>query len=248
MTASAIQWGEHTVEGKLAAEWTAGDLQLRAKAEEDEIWISGKYPAHPSSGKQQAEWSRWALKKPSPSLNIVPVFPDRSVVVQPENPFWLLPGVQVRVYVRVPIWVSLRLPARENRLLAELPSVVLSLTWFGTPTEGELCYWISSSARRTPASDNGQEHLAICPLQLKNTSNEDLSVQKICLRVKWLALFERDGRLWSNETKVQFRGAADASHVQVQSGPPGEAAGAELISPAREGFKRGSVLRTFFEL
>ena len=43
--------------------------------------------------------------------------------------------------------------------------------------------------------------MAISPHQLINTSEEDLLIEKICLRVNYLSLFSSDEQLWSDENK-----------------------------------------------
>ncbi len=241
-------WASHGLEGDTPRSWSVGDLSLSALTVQDEIWLAHH---HQQANVESAEpakkdWSRWALKKPSAAVSLKPVFPDKSVVVKPEVPFHLLPGVQVRVYVRVPLWVAVASSSKDEQLLSEFPAVVLSLTWFGTPMEGELCYWISSSARRQITTDLYKSHLAICPVQLKNSSEEDLLVDKLCLRVRWLSLFDAEGQLWSNETKVSYKGSDMVSQVSVSSGAPREAPGATLRSGPREHLRRSFGIKTFF--
>jgi hypothetical protein len=241
-------WNEHSFKDDSPLRWRIGDLSLSAKNPGDEIWISQRYCEANDQVEQEAElsWARWALKKKSSALYLVPALPDRSVVVKPESAFRLLPGVQARIFVRVPVWVAVKPAGPQKRQLTEIPSAILSLTWFGSPVEGELCYWISSSARREVKIDAERPHLAICPVQLKNKSEEDLLIEKLCLRVKWLSLYESNGQLWSNSTSVSFQGTTEMSDVSVSSGPPLEAPKAELKSVPREAAKRSFAIKTFF--
>ena len=238
-------WGEHSL--KTESAFKSGDVALRVKSVKDELWVSSRFGESETTGSEQnSDWSRWALKKKAESIRLVPLLPDKSVVVQPENSFRLRPGVEARIYVRVPLWLGIQLIDDKSQVLTEIPSATLSLTWFGSPFEGELCYWISSSARRDAISDPKRGHLAICPVQLKNSSDEDLLVEKICLRVKWLSLYSHERQLWANETKVTYRGGADMSQVSVSSGAPKEASEAVLVSHPRELIKKSFSMRTFF--
>ena len=242
-------WSEHFFQEESALEHTIGDLRLATKNHGDEVWLSAHHsPNERVPSGENSGWERWALGKPSPSIDLSPAFPDRSVVVKPESPFRLLPDVQARIYVRVPIWVTVKLSGKKGVQLSQMPSAILSLTWFGSPMEGELCYWLSSSAKREVIPDPNRSHLAICPVQLKNNSGEDLMVEKLCLRVQWLSLYEDQAQLWSNETKVFYDGAAEGSRVSVSNGPPREAGQATLKSPPRESAKKNFNIRTFFSL
>ena len=238
-------WGEHSLSKESA--WAAGDVALNIKSVEDELWVLSRSADKGASGEADlSDWSRWALGSRAESIRLVPMFPDKSVVVKPESPFRLRPGVEARIYVRVPLWVGVQLTSDKSKVLTEIPSATLSLTWFGNPHEGELCYWISSSARREAIADPKRAHLAICPVQLKNSSSEDLLVEKLCLRVRWLSLYLQNEQLWANETKVAYRGGADMSQVSVSSGAPKEAIDATLIGHPRNLIKKSFSMRTFF--
>ncbi len=238
-------WGEQLLESDEVHCRRAGELSLLLKQVEDELWIAEQ---RAETSETDPAWARWAIKKKYKKVYIQPRFPDKAVVVKPENPFRLQPGVAARIFVRVPVCASVALEKQSSNVLIDFPSAVLSHTWFGGPTEGELCYWISSSARRKILVDSTRDYLAICPVQLRNKSPEDLLVEKICLRVQWLSMYEKDGQLWANETKVHYKGGDDASQVFVSNGPPAEAENARLIAPPREQIKKSFSIRTFFGL
>jgi hypothetical protein len=236
--------------------WEIGSLRLQARFEDSEVWLANSELTtteneNPSlaSQKEPPEWGRWALAAPPSAITIEPEFPDKSLVVKPDNSFKLLPGVEARIFVRVPIWVKVSIPpGGKSKLLAEYPSVVLSLTWFGTTMEGELCYWLASSIRRSISPDLFAPNLALCPVIIKNRSSEELVVDKLCLRVKWLSLYQLDSQLWSDETTISYQGTGEVSHVDVSERPPVEAKGAKLIVKPREVNKKGLAIRTFFNL
>jgi hypothetical protein len=247
-------WGEHEISlGKIYG-WSIGDSKLWCKKTSHEIQIAQQRldPAQDGSKIKDPpadiSWSRFALRKEHPSIRISPIFPDRPVVVKLESPFKLNQGVQARIYFRVPIWIKIELTTREPILLAEIPSVVLSNTWFGSFVEGELCYWISSSARREIEPDPKRNYLAICAIQLVNKSDIDLLIEKLCLRVANLSLFLDEIQLWSDDTIVIYKGEDATSQIDFIGKPPIEVPNAELITTPRNPIKKGLAAKTFASL
>jgi hypothetical protein len=247
-------WGEHDISPGKIFNWAIGDLNLWCSRTSQEIQIAHKRLAANQdkigmkNPPADISWSRFALRKEHPSIRISPLFPDRSVVVKLESPFKLNQGVQAKIFFRVPIWIKIELTTRESIVLAEIPSVVLSNTWFGSFVEGELCYWISSSARREIEPDPNRNYLAICPIQLVNRSEVDLSIEKLCLRVANLSLFLNEIQLWADETKVIYKGEDASSQIDFDGKPPSEAPTAALISPPTIPMKKGLVAQTFASL
>lgn len=247
-------WGEHEISPGKIYNWAIGDLNLWCNRTSQEIQIAYQRLSanQDRTGMKDPpadiSWSRFALRKEHPSIRISPLFPDRPVVVKPESPFKLNQGVQARIYFRVPIWIKVELATREPMVLAEIPTVVLSNTWFGTFAEGELCYWISSGARREIEPDPTRNYLAICPIQLVNKSEVDLSIEKLCLRVANLSLFLDEIQLWSDETRVIYKGEDATSQIDFIGKPPSEAPTAELTTSPRNPIKKGLVAQTFASL
>ncbi len=247
-------WGEHEISPRKIYHWAIGDLNLWCSRTSQEIQFAHKrLPASDAVTKievppEDVSWSRFALKKEHPAIRISPLFPDRPIVVKPETLFKLNQGIQARIYVRVPIWLKIELTTREPITLVEIPTVVLSNTWFGSFLEGELCYWISSSARREIEPDPRRNYLAICPIQLINGSESDLSIEKICLRVENLSLFFDGSQLWADETRVTYKGEDAASQLDFNRRAPTEATTATMISLPRNQPKKGLVAQTFASL
>ena len=247
-------WGEHEILPGKVYGWSVGDLKLWCRRTSQEIQIARQRLACCQDGTKMKDppnnisWSRFALRKEHPSIRISPIFPDRPVVVKLESPVKLNQGVQARIYFRVPIWLKIELTTREPIVLAEIPSVVLSNTWFGSFVEGELCYWISSSARREIEPDPNRDYLAICAIQLVNKSDVDLLIEKLCLRVANLSLFFDEIQLWSDDTRVIYKGEDATSQIDFIGKPPIETPTAELITSPRNPIKKGLVAKTFASL
>jgi hypothetical protein len=181
-----------------------------------------------------------------------PVFPDRALVIEPERPFRLLPEAKVRVYVRVPLWVRIELPLNEtpNRaaLLDEVPLSPLSDTWWGGLSEGELAYWLPTTARRAMRPELWSPHLAACPLLMTNQSPDDLRVEKLAFRVAHLSIFSAEGRFWADESSVTYLGEGEETRVEMAGSSPEEAPGGRLVMSPRAPAERGLRARTFGRL
>ena len=232
-------WGEHELPTEPPQNWTVGDITIWGKRVDNEVWLAHKKESvnhhasqtsanendqqSPEAIEKKLEWSRWSIGQEPEKILVNPIFPNYPVVVKPETPFRLRPKIKTKIFIRIPLWVKISLPNASDLTLIEIPSVQLSYTWFGKFTEGELCYWISSSARVKAISDLERPHLAICPVNIKNQSNEDLLVEKVCLRVNGLSLFILEGQLWANETNIAYRGSNDISRIEVSNKAPSDA-------------------------
>ncbi len=244
-------WRQHEIQADTVREWQVGPLCIWCKKSEKEIQIAYRQSEDEQAGNQNPEnlddlkWIRWALEKKQDKIELLPVLPDRPLVVKPESSFWLTRNIKANIYVRVPVWIQINLAGRRKaKPLMEIPSVRLSNTWFGDFFEGELSYWISTGAQREVEVDT-QPHLIICPVQLVNGSDEDLLVEKICLRVSTLSIFLSQGRLWTDMNKIVYKGSSDVSQVQATGSAPAEAQSAELLALPRSPHKKNLVAKTF---
>lgn len=223
---------------------------LWLKKANQELWVAHEYFLEEevdacAPPKELSNWRRWALKNEATHFTLQPRMPDMSVVVRPDADFYLMPGAEVRIYVYVPVWLRVKLVVNEDLNIVKIPSEILSKTWFGSHLEGELCYWVSSNAVRAHPEEDGQPNLCVCPVQIKNTSNEKLLVSKFCLRVKFLSIYLKGTQLWSNETKVFYKGPEEISDIKISSTPPIEASEAEQITPSEECFESKLTIKTF---
>ncbi len=250
-----ILWREYRIPEKKIITFAISDLHLWFKSMNNEIQVAQarnesieEKSTFSTEPPENIIWARWALKKEHPLIRINPIFPDRPVVVKPESPFKINQGAKARIYVSIPIWIKIECANRDSTHLLELPSVILSNTWFGTFAEGEVCYWISSGMRQQFAPDPDRPYLAICPVVLINQSETDLFVEKICLRVASLSLFFDNKQLWSDESQVTYKGEQGASQIDFMGKAPAEAPYARLITSPRTRAKKGFVAHTFASL
>lgn len=229
-----------------------GSLVIRIRKDDDEIHLShSNDPAGAAGGfvdGQRARWERWAGSGELNEIEFFPAFPDRPLVLQPENPFRLLPGARARIFVRVPLWVQIRVPGRHGALLAEVPTMTLSETWWGGFQDGELAYWLHITARRGAPPEIFLPDRIICPLALQNQANEDLPVEKVLLRVNHLSVFKGSGSLWADEVRIRYKGEEEGSELETTGRTPPEAPGAQRLASPRIPLARGFSARTFARL
>lgn len=232
--------------------FSCGPLCLWYKKKNDELWIAYKYIdpdtyANELSNEPDSDiiWSRWVVNH-NDKVRFTPVFPDRNVVVQPEYPFKIIQGAKAKIFVQVPIWIRIEESGKKEALIVEIPTVILSKTWFGNTVEGENCYWISSPARRNIEPDLFISYFVICPVQIINSSNVELNIEKLALRVKRLSIFNFNGQLWSDEIRISYRGNGEASRLEVAGKPPKEAPLSKLISKPRKETKKEILLDTAY--
>lgn len=245
-------WGNQSIHHNGTTLWHCGPLQLYYKVAHDELWLA----YHPTDAEQPEQalqpvaeatlkWQRWSLKKAADSIKILPTFPDLPVIIKPETSFWMTPGVKTRVYPRIPLWIKVLL---EGEALLETPVLPISKTWFGDFLDGEICYWIKSFVRKEILPEQHRPFLAVSPIQIVNRSDEELLVDKICHRVDQLSIFEYENQLWSNETRIRYRGQNDVSEIDVMRKAPPEAVKAKLLSEPRVPHSNSITAKTFASL
>jgi hypothetical protein len=243
-------WGVYDLRTKGEADLRIGDLSLKLVGAEGEIraghWRSRGRGSEPEG--RDVTWTRWATGSWDGGVSLTPTFPDRPLVVEPDTSFWLLRGGVARIYVRVPLWVHAETLAPERLSLAKIPTVAQSDTWWGTLDNGELCYWLASTARRALDDAIFQPHLAVCPIQLDNQSSDSLPIEKIALRVSHLSLYVQGQRLWADETRLAYRGETEGAELDVGREAPREAPDAQLIAGPRMRMTRGFRTLTFGRL
>lgn len=251
-------WREHDLEGRGPVTVQVGPVRLHLQAVAGEIRAAWERsaalegPWNEDAWVEDAaelEWTRWAPGRWTGRVALAPAFPDRPVVVTPGDPFHLMGGAEARIYVRLPLWIQLQAVHQDGPVpLASVPTSEWSDTWWGTPEEGELCYWLQTRARRAVTEALFQPHMVVCPLHLVNHSAHDLHVDKIALRVEYLSLYEQDGATWSDATRVRYQGEAEGSRLEMAGKPPREAPQASLLARPRTKMARGFSARTFARL
>jgi len=263
-------WGHREIPDGRTVAMRIGPRDVRIRAEHGEVWVAHAPAVLPGGGEAgrgtegqggedplqagEGDWARWATPAGEREVFLRPAFPDRSLVLEPERPFRLLPGAEARVFVRVPLWVRVELLLRKDPggslVLTEFPVLPLSDTWWGGFMDGELAYWLPTTARRRMRSDLFAPYLGVCPLSMTNQSAGHLAVEKLTLRVAHLSLFAHEDHLWADEATVTYQGEGEGEGrvIEVSGRPPPEAEGGRLLTPPRAPVGRSFRARTFQRL
>lgn len=190
------------------------------------------------------KWTRWVINEQIDEVSLHPVMPDRPLIVRPEMRVCLLPNQSVQFYIGVPIWIVVSLGGRFQNII-EIPSIVLSNSWFGPTTEGELCYAMRTTAKLRQQDLQPHPHRAVVPFEIRNLSDEKLDFTRLCLHTRNLRIFQGHERMWTNQGRATYRGEEKWSRVVYARGVPPFGGAKQMIGKARDPSDRGAILRTF---
>jgi hypothetical protein len=205
-------------------------------------------PLHPAQTNAQVDrltWNRWVAGEEEARVLLVPCLPNRAVVIRPRYPLNVPKGKEVLFFVSLPVWVRVLVGEAQSITLCELPTVVLSNTWFGDPITGELCYSLKTKVLRQIGMVENHPHMAVCPVLIRNQAFVDLDFQRICIRVEYLSLYRGRTRLWTNQVEVQFHGEDLNSTIITGREAPDYEPAAERLSEARLPSERSLLKKSF---
>ncbi|MDX1392228.1 MAG: hypothetical protein R3241_07605 [Rheinheimera sp.] len=199
-------------------------------------------PAHLTS-------QRYLFGQSPAEYRLVPRLLDRPVVVKTLQPVNLPPNQHTTFYISSPLCVQLMLQQPEL-LLQEIMVQRLSDTWFGPSTQiGELCYADKTHARHSRQELPLRPHRAVTPVTIHNKSLQMLTIDKLSIPVPFLALYALpDGSLWTDPVTLQHEGLQALAHFTTGKLSAAEAAGAQLISPARIKAEKHGLFRAFTDI
>ncbi len=250
--ANGLFWCESELKTDVLKKYKIGDLRFWCVGGDNLIslayqYINGEnYEKDAEQPPDDIKWNRWSLPHAVEKLKLSPLFPDKPIVVKPEINLKVPTNVTTRFFVRIPVWVKLELLQNKTKTeLVDLPSVALSPTWFGTPMEGDLCYWITSSAKISAEPDISRNHMILCPISLTNKSDVELEITKLKIQVSSLSVFFDDQQLWSDDINITYRGEQDLSQIKVSGKAPNEAPEAIRLVLPRSDAKKSFTSRTF---
>lgn len=242
-------WKPITLTSNETVHRTIDRLRIWLRLKNDEIWFAYHHFNQDESFSEEppesADWSRWILADPTKTITPEPVMPDKPLVILPEHPMHLSADARIQFFTRIPLWVRLRTDAKKTETITEIPIVELSKTWFGSVTEGELCYYSTTKARRELSSDIARPFLINCPIWIENESETPLNFEKFCFRVEYLTVYESTGEYWADETTISYQGEDQVSHISMRGKLMPQLAKPTLISNARRSLPGNIAKRTF---
>lgn len=181
----------------------------------------------------ELNWRRFIVSPDFTRVAVRSVLPDRPLVARPADPVSLPPGHHTTFFVSIPVWFRVEAlhPGGETLFLQDIPSLVLSKSWFGQPDSGEPCYALKTRARHKLADLTDSLNRAVCFIKLVNHSAEMLQIERLCLRVPNLALYlAENGLLWCGDVRIDFSGSNNPMTVKHGKEPPAHAADPRLTS------------------
>ena len=196
------------------------------------------------------DWTRWSCEQNDERVQLRPGFPDLPIIARPRKPLVIAPSSSALFYVGIPATVEVRAVARgAMQTLASYPVQRLSKSWHGNRSTGNLCYALRTRARRRYEAGDWPAHDIVCAIDLKNRRPSDFPFESLYLDTGHLAIFEQEGRLWANASRVNIAEDEDEDdRVDVTYAPrPLEPAAQarELTAPARGHTRRSKILSAF---
>ena len=254
-------WQANQIAADVVHHALVGPLELWVKRVADELHIAVKRHADPDGASEahglavdagvtsaDLSWARWVIGKDESTVRLAPATPDRPVVVRPEVPLRLPSKKEALFFVNFPIWVRVVVGAKRGVKLCEKPCISLSKTWFGDPTSGSLCYSMRTRARRAIEDIQPRPHRAVCPVMIRNSSEQQLDLERICVHVEHLTLYQGVTRLWANQVDVTFRGDSEISQLSYAKRPPTYEAVSDVMCEARRPVKESLLARSLGSL
>ncbi|HUT35216.1 MAG TPA: hypothetical protein VNE39_17135 [Planctomycetota bacterium] len=222
---------------------TSQEWLLATRRVPEEVGWGPPLPGAPEP--HEDEWLRWTAGDETSMFRLLPVMPNRPVVLRPESTLAVPPTRQALLFVEIPIWVRITAGAELRFVLREEPTVVLPRTWFGDLASGELCYALTTRARRSVSPADARIHRAVCPVRVQNAWTAPLEFDRLCVHVAHLSVYTAAAQLWTNEVRVTFRGPDDPCQVDYAEGAPSAETITGILGEPRAPTTRSLLQRSF---
>jgi len=221
------------------------DWYVTHRATARELPAAGLHLVLPDAEPKDAAWTRWVAGDDRPLIHLIPALPDRPVVLRPRYPLHVPRGRSAQFFVNLPLWIRVQAGAPSATPLTEIPAVVLSNTWFGAPTAGELCYALKTKAPRHLEEVSNHPYTVTCPVSVENQAPTDLEFQRLCIHVEHLHVYRGQRRLWTNQVEVVFKGEELVSQINIRRYAPVFEQTSERLCPARQPVDHSLLKKSF---
>jgi len=252
-------WNPYTVKPNIPYYTSFGPIELWVKRSHQDWYVATSRPSEESPARplgplpkgrdlSSLDWKRWVSVEEALSIRFIPALPDRSVVFRPQFPINVPQNQNLVFFINVPLWIRVRAGDSDGLDLWEVPSIVLSNTWFGDPTIGELCYDLKTHVMRNLEEVPNLPYTATCPININNQASTDLDFQRLCIRVEHLHVYQGKERLWTNQVEVVFKGEDLNSQINIQKYAPNYEQTSERLCAARQPVDKSLLKRSFYAL
>lgn len=230
---------------RLASEWNTWNIESIQESTSKLVCETDKLlnlPNHEFMGRH--------LQKPTNGkIKVLPALADRAIVAKPIVPLRLLSGQNVRIYVSTPLWFRASTEPYPADLL-DIPFWRPSDSWFGASTrEGEFCYAKYTDARLRLELLEQRPQRAITPVFIHNKQKEAIIIERLCVPVPLLNLYQDNNHnLWTNTLNVTRKEDSDMVDLLLEKEPPPEVKNASPVSLPRIISDRNTLIRTISNL
>ena len=203
-------------------------LEVRREAREWLVAVGGRQEPVGESGWTPVDegslepTARVVFEAAPSSLRVVPLLPDRSLVVRPHTEVSVPPGQSVAIYVSAPLWVGLEVgtPGADDSWVRILDAPVDRPpdTWFGDSTRsGELCYAGRTVARLQLENVKLPPERALTEVAVRNRSTRLLSFSRLRLPLPHLRLYrDAQGAIWTEPAEL-VSDEGSLAHLEIRS-------------------------------
>jgi hypothetical protein len=189
---------------------------------------------------ENLKWSKVLFREAPRDYGFQAAVPNRPIYVEAREPMVLPSGEGATFFVSIPAVVEVWFGQGKQRLKAgQMNSLELGDAWFGSPTEGELCYAIPHPAERDLDDLKVHPNEIVCPVEIMNRSSEALVFEKMCLRPAYLTLYSGMQHLWAGLVRIQNEHLFQRSMIRYSAEAPGFESNLTKIAEARMHADRG---------
>ncbi len=236
-------WKPYPLATDESLSWTIGDFVIQVRHTAHEWQIARQDITTPDDS---VSWKRFTSGTEERIVEPVPVMPDLSVIVRPEAPIHLAPEHEAVFYVSIPLWLQLTAGSDRSLILSDEPLVNLSKTWFGEPTNGELCYSLRTRARRDNDDDaSTTASRAVSKVVMRNASSRMLEFERLCLPAKHLKVYRSSKQLRADDVTLVY-GKDAVNQIRIKGRPAEVEADTAPLGNAREELTSGHLLQRGF--
>ncbi|HLE11462.1 MAG: hypothetical protein A2504_00070 [Bdellovibrionales bacterium RIFOXYD12_FULL_39_22] len=201
-------WKEYDLSGAGCAHWKIGPLKLWVCSLEREFDLLYKYSSDhedrdvqtqiPYLGPmpEEGESVRYGIRNRCNKIIFAPAMPNRSVIVRPEKPFFVLEHDVSTLYVTTGLW--LHATCRDlNKTIFTIPIVRLKGTWFGDdPTSGEICYAAKTKGQLKFNEVLVYHYRFMTKIKIINNTGVPLKLERVKLAIPYLNLYKNQNNFF----------------------------------------------------
>lgn len=236
-------WGTYQVEAGQSRFWRIGNVVICVDRVTNEWHIASCQAAENDFDKLNFKTFTFRTQA---ELELKPVLANLSLASKLERTLYIPGGEEILLYVSSPVWVRVQ-TGKSRIILAEIPTFILSDTWFGPNTcEGELCYaghtYCSPHLKDIPS---GPDRI-ISPMLIKNAGITTLKLENISVPLPYLSVYsDAENFLWTEQLYV-YREEDSGPQVEIAKGPPKALNEITLLTEARKNINNSTGITQFF--